>query len=274
MRRGKAADVRGAARFLAEALTTVRAIAPSARIVVRADSKFYPADVAATAARYDAHVSLTTGSNPSVNRAITQIPDTAWRAIHYPNAFVDTETGQLVSDAEVAEIDYTAFTSRPQNQQVPGRLIVRRVKRLAPKNTPGQEGLFDVWRHHAVFVTSRFEMLQAEAHHRDHAIIEQVIADAASSALAHLPSGVFTANAAWALLWAIAHNLTRATGVLAGGLHARATTATLRTHLINVPARLARSARRLTLHLPERWPWQPAWENLHAAIHRPSPRTA
>ena len=83
MRRGKAADVRGAARFLAEALTTVRALAPTARVVVRADSTFYTAEVAATAARYGAAVSLTTGSNPSVNAAITQVPDTAWTAIHY-----------------------------------------------------------------------------------------------------------------------------------------------------------------------------------------------
>jgi hypothetical protein len=75
MRRGKAADVRGAARLLAEALTTVRAIAAHAQVVVvRADSKFSTADVAATAARYGAAVSLTTGSNPSVNAAITQIP--------------------------------------------------------------------------------------------------------------------------------------------------------------------------------------------------------
>src|SRR3954471_8070694 len=105
MRRGKAADVRGAARFLAEALTTVRALAPSARIVVRADSKFYTAEVVATAARYAAAVSLTPGSNPSVT-AIGQIPGTAWTAIHYPQAFVDDQTGELVSDAEVAEIPY------------------------------------------------------------------------------------------------------------------------------------------------------------------------
>ncbi|MGH4023434.1 MAG: IS1380 family transposase [Pseudonocardiaceae bacterium] len=254
LRKGKAADVRGAARFLAEALSTVRAIAPAARIVVRADAKFYTAEVVATAARYDAHVSLSTGSNPSVNAAIAQIPDTAWTAIHYPNAFVDTETGQLVSDAEVAEIGYTAFSSRPKNLRVSGRLIVRRVKRLNPANAVGQEGLFDVWRYHAVFVTSRFEMLQAEAAHRGHAIIEQVIADAAGSALAHLPSDTFTANAAWAVLWAIAHNLTRAAGALAGTFHARATTATIRAHLINVPARLARGARRVTLHLPQHWP--------------------
>jgi hypothetical protein len=269
LRKGKAADVRGAARFLAEALTTVRAITPGARIVVRADSKFYTADVAATAARYGADVSLTTGSNPSVNAAIARIPDQHWTAIHYPQAFVDTETGELVSDAEVAEIPYMAFTSRPAAQQVPGRLIVRRVKRLNPQAVLGQDGLFDLWRHHAVFVTSPFPMLQAESFHRDHAIIEQVIADAAASALAHLPSGSFTANSAWAVLWAIAHNLTRAVGVLAGTFHARATTATIRAHLITVPARLARSARRLTLHLPESWPWQPAWQALHTAICRP-----
>lgn len=269
MRKGRAADVRGADRFLAEALSTVRAIAPTARIVVRADSKFYTADVVATAARYQAHVSLTTGSNPSVNAAIAQIPDTGWTAIHYPNAFVDTETGELVSDAEVAEIGYTAFTSRPKNLQVSGRLIVRRVKRLNPQNAAGQQALFDLWRYHAVFVTSRFETLQAEAQHRGHAIIEQVIADAAGSALAHLPSGTFTANAAWAVLWAIAHNLTRAAGALAGTFHARATTATIRAHLINIPARLARSARRVILHLPQHWPWQPAWDSLHTTIHRP-----
>ena len=212
MRRGKAADVRGAARFLAEALATVRAIATRAQLVARADSKFYSADVVATAARHNASVSLTTGSNESISTAITQIPDTKWTSIHYPNAFVDTDTGELISDAQIAETSYTAFVSRPKHQQVHGRLIVRRVKRLNPKTAPGQDGLFDVWRHHAVFVTTRIELLQAESDHRAHAIVEQVIADAAASALAHLPSGSFTANSAWAVLWAIAHNLTRAIG--------------------------------------------------------------
>ena len=274
LRKGKSADVRGAARFLAEALTTVRAIAPAARVVVRADSKFYTAGVAATAARYGASVSLTTGSNPSVDAAIATIGDTGWTPIHYPDAFVDTETGELVSDAEVAEISYTAFSSRPKNQQVHGRLIVRRVKRLNPAATTGQDELFDSWRHHAVFVTSSIQTLQAERQHRGHAIIEQVIADAAGSALAHLPSGAFQANAAWTVLWAIAHNLTRAAGILASTFHARATTATIRAHLINVPARLARSNRRITLHLPEHWPWQHAWNGLHNAIHRRPPRPA
>jgi hypothetical protein len=219
-------------------------------------------------------VSLTTGSNPSITTAISTIEENAWTAIHYPEAFVDTQTGELVSDAEVAEIPYTAFTSRPTREQVHGRLIVRRVRRLDSQAAAGQDELFATWRHHAVFVTGPFQMLQAEGQHRDHAVVEQVIADAAGSALAHLPSGSFNANAAWTVLWAVAHNLTRAAGTLASTFHARATTATIRAHLINVPARLARGACRLTLHLPERWPWQAAWAGLHAAVHQPSRTTA
>jgi len=156
----------------------------------------------------------------------------------------------------------------PRGSTWTGRLIVRRVKRLNPQADAGQDELFTTWRHHAVFVTSPFETQQAEGQHRDHAVVEQVIADAAGSALAHLPSGSFNANAAWAVLWAIAHNLTRAAGALAGMFHAHATTATIRAHLINVPARTARGARRLTLHLPDGWPWQAAWKGLHAAVHR------
>lgn len=92
--------------------------------------------------------------------------------------------------------------------------------------------------------------------------------------MAHLPSWPFNANAAWAVLWAISHNLTRAAGNLASMFHARATTSTIRAHPINVPARKARGARRLTLHLPQGWPWQAAWAGLYAAAHRPAPATA
>jgi hypothetical protein len=273
LRKGKSADVRGAASLLAEALATARAAGAGAAIVVRADSKFYTADFVATAGRAGAHVSITTGSNPSVDAAIATIDADAWTPIHYPDAFVDEESGELISDAEVAEIAYTAFAGKPARLRAPGRLIVRRVKRLHPA-ADGQGELFDVWRHHAVFTTSPYQMLQAETHHRGHAVVEQLIADAKNSALAHLPSGSFAANAAWTTLWATAHNLTRAAGVLADGFHARATTATIRAHLINVPARLARRARRLTIHLPQQWPWQTALENLHAALHHPPPRTA
>lgn len=56
--------------------------------------------------------------------------------------------------------------------------------------------------------------------------------------------------------------------------HAKATTATIRAHLVNIPARLARSARRLTIHLPQNWPWQHSFENLHATLQHWPPRTA
>lgn len=118
LRKGKAADVRGVHRLLAEALTTVRAIASTATIIVGADSNFYTADSVATAVRYGAAVSLTTGTNPSITTAITAMPDIGWTAIHYPNFFVDQDTGEVVSDAEVAEITYAAFTGRPKKDQV------------------------------------------------------------------------------------------------------------------------------------------------------------
>ncbi len=113
--------------------------------------------------------------------------------------------------------------------------------------------------------------MQAEKAHREHAIIEQVIADLKNGPLAHLPSGKFTANAAWLVLAAVAFNLTRAAGALASAFHAKATTGTIRAQLITVPARLARSARRLTLHLPQHWPWETAWQELFTAVGRPPP---
>jgi hypothetical protein len=237
--------------------------------IVRADSKFYTADVAAACRRAGAHFSLTTGMNPSIARAIGAIDEHAWTAIRYPHALPDPDTGELVSDAEVAETEYTAFTGRKKAEQVTARLIVRRVKRLNPETTQGQGELFTTWRYHAVFTDSPFTLLQAERQHRQHAVIEQVIADAKSGPLAHLPSAKFQANAAWLTLWAITHNLLRAAGALASAFHAKATTATLRDHLVHIPARITRSARRLTVHLPERWPWQHAFTQLFDATHPP-----
>jgi hypothetical protein len=92
--------------------------------------------------------------------------------------------------------------------------------------------------------------------------IEQVNADLKSSALAHIPSGIFAANAAWLVLAVTAFNLTRAAAATADTGLTRATTATIRRKLINIPARIASSARRITLHLPENWPWETGWTHL------------
>ena len=147
------------------------------------------------------------------------------------------------------------------------------MRRVPDANPAHQSELFTVYRYHAVFTNSPLPMLAAETAHRAHAIIEQVIADLKNGPLAHLPSGKFWANSAWLVCATIAFNLTRAAGTLASAFHAKATTGTIRAHLINIPARLARSARRLTLHLPESWPWQHAWQRLLAETRHGPPLT-
>jgi hypothetical protein len=271
LRRGKAADSRGAQRFVTEALATSDQAGCTGIRVLRADSQFYNADVVAACRRSGACFSITTGMNPSIKRAIAAIGDDAWQQIRYPTGVVDPDTGELIYDAEVAEISaYTAFTGRRKSEQVTARLIVRRVRDLAKPATEGEQGeLFPAWRYHPFFTNSPMQTLQAERQHRHHAVIEQVIADGKAGPLAHLPSGDFHANAAWLTLWAMSFNLLRAAGALASAFHAKATTATIRAHLVNVPARLARSARRLILHLPGNWPWADAWMHLFTTVHAP-----
>ena len=116
----------------------------------------------------------------------------------------------------------------------------------------------------------KIKLVQAEGQHRDHAVVEQVFADVTSGPLAHLPSGVFTANAAWLSITAMAHNLLRAAGALASLPFARARAATIRRDLIAVAARTARHGRgHLTLHLPEGWHREHEWQNLFAATCGP-----
>jgi len=71
------------------------------------------------------------------------------------------------------------------------------------------------------------------------------------------------------MLAAIAHNLLRAAGILAAGGLGKARGATIRTQIINLAARVSCHARHITLHLPLRWPWQQAWDNLFTATHPP-----
>ena len=186
-------------------------------------------------------------------------------------AFVDIDSTQR--RVYGPEKQGTAFGSRKKVQAVTARLIVRRIWDLSPRAQAGQGELFPAWRYHAILTDSPFTMLQAEEQHRDHAVIEQVLADLTGGPLAHAPSGMFTANAAWLVLAAIAHNLTRADGVLASARHARAKGATIRADLINLATRIARHGRaHLTLHLPSGWHRQAGWLNLFQAACGP-PRT-
>jgi hypothetical protein len=259
LRRGAANSARGGKRLIADALATVARLAPGRPVLLRADSAFYGVDTLTTAVKVGAQVSVTVRQDARVKTAIGTIPDEAWIPIAYREAIFDEATGRWISRAEVAEIPYVACASRPAAQQVPGRLVVRRIPELNPD---GQDGLFDLWRFHAFFTTSSLDTVAADKTHRGHAIIEQVHADLKNSALAHLPSGRFTANAAWLVLAVIAFNLTRAAATLTGQQLATATTGTVRRAMINIPARLASSARRLVLHLPLAWPWEQAWGSL------------
>jgi hypothetical protein len=275
LRKGAVKSARGAGKLLAEALGTARACGAggpdrSGLLLVRGDSAFYCHDVIATARRGGARFSITARMDAAVTKAVAAIGEDAWTPIRYPNAVWDEEGQCWISDAEVAEVSFTAFRSRRKADHVTARLVVRRVKRLNPTSVPaGQGELFGAYRHHAVFTDSPQPMLEAEITHRQHAIIEQVNADLKAGPLAHLPSGKFAANSAWLVLATMAFNLTRAAGALASVFHAKATTATIRAQLIAVPMRLARSARRLRLHLPRDWPWQTAWTQLFDATCGP-----
>ena len=178
-----------------------------------------------------------------------------------------------MSDAEVGEVSFVAFTGRRKAEHVGCRLIVRRVKRLQPLACDGTEQgeLFATYRHHAFITNSTLEMVEADQRHRDHAIVEQVIAELKDGPLGHLPSGKYAANAAWVACAVIAFNIARATAAAAGLTKAR--WATLRHQIINVPARIAATGRKLVLHMPTHWPWAAAWETLHAVATGP-PATA
>ena len=225
LRKGACGSGRGAARMIADALTTVRRLrstAATGKPLMRADSAFYGHPSVSAAIRGGADVSITVRLDPKVKAAIAEIGDDAWIPIEYTDALYDETTQQWVSRAEVAEIRFTAFSSRKVTEQVEGRLVVRRIPDLNHNSNHGQRTLFDTWRFHAFFTTTDLDTVTADKTHRGHAIIEQVHADLKDSALAHLPSGRFTANAAWLVLVVIAFNLTRAAATITGTALAQA----------------------------------------------------
>jgi len=274
LRGGNASSARGAASMITEAVTTARTAGCTGTMIVRMDSAFYGSPACSAARRARACFSVTVRMDPKVRAAIAAIGEQAWTPIRYPRAIWDDQLGRWISDAQVAEVTYTAFTSK-KGQAMTARLIVRRVKDLSKKTATGQGELFTAWRYHAVFTDSPFTMLQAEEHHHGHAQAEQVFADWTGGPLAHLPSGSFPANAAWLALAAISCNLLRAAGCLASLAYAKARGATVRRDLIAVAARTARHGRgHLTLHLPEGWHREHEWMNLFEAACGPPPATA
>ena len=239
LREGHANTVRGAAHFLRETIGRVRQAGASGPLTMRADSGFYASEVVAVCRTLDVRFSITIRQHRSVRRLIEAIPEEAWTPIPY----------WIGDGADVAETTYTPF--RSEKDARPVRLIVRRVK-----PTPGSQlALLTLYDFHAFITDREGETLTLEADHRRHAEIENAIRDLKYGVgLNHLPSGRFAANGAWLAVQVLAHNLARWTARI--GLNAGiVTTRTLRRRLFSLAGRLTRSARRLTLHLPARWPW-------------------
>jgi hypothetical protein len=233
-RKGSANTSRGIVRFLDELIARVGRAGAEGEKLLRADSGFWS------------------------NKAMERLDDTGWRF----SIGVRMQKHVKAAIGRIDEVDWAPLADYPEGGEAQiaetmlgeRRLIVRRTRLIGE-----QAELFPDWRHFA-FLTNRTEALGVvEAEHRAHAVVELAIRDLKDQALAHFPSGKFNANAAWAVIAALAHNLMRWTGLLGlPGATVRAAR-TLRRRLLALPGRLTCSARRLTLHLPARWPWRSAF---------------
>ncbi len=193
LRAGKAGSGRGAASMVREAVLLAKA-AGAGRVLVRGDSAYGSGAVVTAARNAGAMFSVVLVKNPAVTAAISGIDEDAWVPVRYPNAVQDPDTGEWISDAQVAETTYTAFSGTPN--EVTARLVVRRVK---DKNQPDgsqpgqsaqQEQLFTVWRHHPFLTDNDEPAPAADITHRRHAVVETLFSDLIDGPLAHLPSGL------------------------------------------------------------------------------------
>ena len=239
LREGRANTARGAAHFLRETVGRVRHAGAKGQLTVRADSGFYTHAVVAVCRKTKVRFSITIRQHKGLRNLIEAIPEEDWTPIPY----------WMEGAADVAETTCVPFRSEPD--AAPVRLIVRRVR-----PTPGSQlALFASYSYHG-FITGRDgDTLELEADHRRHAEVENAIRDLKYGVgLNHLPSGRFAANAVWLAIQVLAHNLARWVARIGLG-EQLVTTKTLRRRFFSMAGRLTRSARRLTLHLPRRWPW-------------------
>ena len=230
LRKGSANTQKGIKRFVDELIARVDRAGASGQKLLRADSGFWNTKVFERLQRAGWEYSIGVRMIKKVADAVAAIDETDWQDIAY------TKDGQ----AQIAE---TVYGDR--------RLIVRRTRLTGP-----QGALFPDWRHHPFITNRTHDITIVEAEHREHAVVEQVIADLKDQALAHFPSGDYDANSAWTVLAAIAHNLLRWTQLLGAPNTTARAARTLRRRLLSIPGRLTQHARGWTLHLPARWPWQ------------------
>ena len=240
-RKGAANTARGAAHFIAEVCGRVRRAGASGLICLRADAGFHSKNVMDACQKADVRFSITARLTAPVRTVIAAIDEEAWQAIDY------TEQGE----AQVAETTYKDT-----------RLVIRRT-RILPQQ--GQGELFPGWRHHAFVTDMDGPAIERDEFHRHHAVCELAIRDLKEEGLAHTPSGVFAANAAWLVIASLAHNLTRWVATLGLAITGPVVAATIRRRYLTLPGRITRSARLRTLRLPARWRWA---HNFLAALAR------
>jgi len=240
LRTGSANTQRGIERFCDELIARVERAGATGVKLLRADSGFWNTKVFERLEKASWQYSIGVRNIKQVRAAVDAIDQGAWTKIAYPDG----------GEAQIAE---TTYGER--------RLIVRRTRLLG-----AQAELWPDWRHFCFLTNRTDEIALVEAEHRDHAVVEQVIADLKDQALAHFPSGHFHANAAWTVLAALAHNLLRWTQLLGLPDTTIRAARTLRRRLLAVPGRLTSHARGWTLHLPARWPWQGDFEAALARI--------
>ena len=234
MRGGAASCARDGAGFVRGVIHRVRRCGATGEIVIRADTAFYVTDIVKTCRKLGVRFSIGARDTKLVRESIEGIQERAWSAIKYPHGV-----------AQVGEIHLTAPWSC--------RLIVRRFKN---RQIGAQGQLFEQWGYSAFITDQEGDALELDAEHRRRARQELAIGDLKDGPLAHMPSGKFNANAAWLTLACIAHNLLRWIHRLGLRDQRLLVARTMRFRLLHVPARITRSARRTTIHMPAHWPWQ------------------
>ena len=202
------------------------------RVLLRADSAFYSHTVVGAAVTPAPRCRSPSGWTPTIKTAIAAIPDDGWTTIEYTDAVFDEHTGQLdVARRGRRDAVHRVHRATPRHAGAAAGWSCAEFPTSTGQARAGSGNVVRpvaaprVLHHHRVDVA---DTVAADRTHRGHAIIEQVHADLKSSALAHLPSGRFAANAAWLVLAVMAFNLTRAAATLTGPALAKATTATIR----------------------------------------------
>jgi hypothetical protein len=217
-------------------------------MLARSDSAGATHDFAAALRETGVRFSLGYGLTEATREAILAVPEPAWTPA------ID-QGGEPREGAWVAEL--TEALELPE-WPAGTRLICRR-----ERPHPGAQLSFTDHEGHRFqcLLTDQAgdDLAALEVRHRAHARVEDSIRCARECGLANLPFREFAPNAVWLELVLTAQDLLAHTSALClEGALARAEPKRLRQRVLHVAGRLTRSGRRLTLHLPRRWPWAEA----------------